>query len=47
LHDYANTWPGEEADTLAVRDGRIAVRRPPDLADGAGDIGDRMDVEHC
>jgi hypothetical protein len=45
LHDHADAWPGEKADTLAVRDGRIGICRPPDFANGAGDIGSRMDVE--
>src|SRR5205823_12462391 len=44
--DYdADARPGEQTHTLAVRDGRVGVRRPPDFADGAGDIGGRMDVE--
>ncbi len=46
LHDDADARPGEQPDPLAVGDGRVRVRRPPDLADGAGDIGRRMDVEH-
>ena len=46
LDDDADARPGEQADTLAVGDGRVRVRRPPDFADGAGDIGRRMDVEH-
>ncbi len=46
LHDNANTRPGEQADTLAVCDGRVRVRRPPDFPDGAGYVGHRMDVEH-
>src|SRR5262249_48270187 len=46
LHYYANARSGEQADTLAVGDGGGRVRRPPNLADGAGDIVGRMDVEH-
>ena len=46
LDDDADARPREQADTLAVGDGRVGVRRPPDFADGAGDIGRRMDVEH-
>ena len=46
LDDNADARPGEQADTLAVGDGRVRVRRPPDFADGAGNIGRRMDVEH-
>jgi hypothetical protein len=46
LDDNANARPGEQADTLAIGDGRVRVRRPPDLADGGWNIGRRMDVEH-
>src|SRR5262249_30611494 len=46
LDYYANARPSEEADTLAVRDCRVRVRRPPDFADGPRDVGGRMDVEH-
>src|SRR5216684_490049 len=46
LDDDADAGPGEQADTLAVGDRRVGVRRPPHFADGAGDIDRRMDVEH-
>ncbi len=46
LDDNANAGPGEQANALAVGDGRVRVRRPPDFADGVRDIGHRMDVEH-
>ena len=46
MHDYADAWPGEEADTLAVGDGGIGVRGPPDFADSSGYVSGRMDVEH-
>ena len=39
LDDNANARPREQADTLAVGDGRVRIRGPPDFADGAGDIG--------
>ena len=45
LDDYTDARPSEPADTLAVGDGRVRVRRPPDFTDGTGDIGRRMDVE--
>src|SRR5437899_3181885 len=45
LDDDANAWPGEQADSLAVRDGGVRVRRPPDVTDGAGHISHRIDVE--
>ena len=38
LDDYTDAWPGEQADALAVGDGRVRVRRPPNFADGAGHI---------
>src|SRR4029077_17613155 len=45
--DYdADARPGKQANTLAVGNGGVGVRRPPDFADGAWDIGRRMDVEH-
>jgi hypothetical protein len=46
LDDHANARPGEQANALAVGDGRVRVRRPPDLADGVRDVGRRMDIEH-
>src|SRR4029077_6530955 len=46
LDDDANARSSEASNTLAVRNGRVRVCRPPDLADGAWDICRRMDVEH-
>ena len=45
LHDHADAWAAKEAHALAVGDGRIRVRRPPDLADGTGYVGRGMDIE--
>src|SRR5262249_15233899 len=45
LDDYPDAWPGEEAHPLAIRDRRVRVSRPPDFADGAWDIGRRMNIQ--
>ena len=46
LDDNANARPREQADTLAIGDGRVRVCGPPDFADSCGYISRRMDIEH-
>jgi hypothetical protein len=46
LHHDADARPREQADLLAIGDGRIGIGRPPDLAHRVGHVGGRVDVEH-
>jgi len=46
LHDDTDARASEQADTLAIGDGRVGVRGPPDIAHCAGNVGRRMDIEH-
>src|SRR6185369_11855990 len=45
LDDDADAGTREEADLLAVRDGRVGVRGPPHAADRVGYVARRVDVE--
>ena len=46
LDDHADTRTGEQADTLAIGDGRVGIRRPPDIADRTGHVSSCMNIEN-
>src|SRR5579871_1445160 len=45
LDDDADAGTSEQPDFLPIGDGRVRIRRPPDFADGARNVGRRMDVQ--